>query len=57
MLYSGNSILVEPGNVFFLHCIVVDSDRGVAMSLGRTCLVTETGREVLSRQPLELIVV
>ena len=28
MLYSGNSILVKPGNVFFLHCIVVDSDRG-----------------------------
>jgi Xaa-Pro dipeptidase len=57
MLYSGNSILVEPGNVFFLHCIVVDSDRGVAISSGRTCLVTETGREVLSKQPLEMIVV
>ena len=48
MLFSGNSVLAEPGMVFFLHCIVTDSDRGVAMSLGRTCLVTETGREVLS---------
>ncbi len=57
MLFSGNPVLAEPGNVFFLHCIVVDSDRGVAMSLGRTCLVTETGREVLSRQPLALTVV
>jgi hypothetical protein len=27
------------------------------MSLGRTCLVTETGREVLSARSLELIVV
>jgi Xaa-Pro dipeptidase len=57
MLYAGNSVLAEPGMVFFLHCIVADSDRGVAMSLGRTCLVTGTGREVLSARPLELIVV
>jgi len=57
MLFSGNSVLAEPGNVFFLHCIVVDSDRGVAMSLGRTCLVTDTGREVLSKRPLDMIVV
>lgn len=57
MLYEGNSVLAEPGMTFFLHCIVTDSDRGVAMSLGRTCLVTETGREVLSKHPLDLIVV
>lgn len=57
MLYEGNSILAEPGMVFFLHCIVTDSDRGVAMSLGRTCLVTETGREVLSKQPLDMLIV
>jgi Xaa-Pro dipeptidase len=57
MLFSGNPVLAEPGMVFFLHCIVTDSDRGVAMSLGRTCLVTDRGREVLSARPLELIVV
>lgn len=57
MLYSGNSVLAEPGMVLFLHCVVADSDRGVAMSLGYTCLVTEGGREVLSGRPLELIVV
>jgi Xaa-Pro dipeptidase len=57
MLFSGNPVEAEPGMVFFLHCIVADSDRGVAMSLGRTCLVTDAGREVLSTQPLELIVV
>jgi Xaa-Pro dipeptidase len=57
MLFSGNSVPAVPGMVFFLHCIVADSDRGVAMSLGRTCLVTDVGREVLSARPLELIVV
>lgn len=57
MLYAGNPVEAKPGMVLFLHCIVTDSDRGVAMSLGRTCLVTETGREVLSNQPLDLIVV
>ena len=57
MLFSGNTVPAEPGRVFFLHCVVADSDRGVAMSLGRTSLVTETGREVLSARPLDLIVV
>ena len=57
MLFSGNPVLAEPGMVYFLHCIVADSERGVAMSLGRTCLVTKDGREVLSARPLELIVV
>ena len=57
MLYSGNPVLAEPGMVFFLHCIVTDSDRGVAMSLGYTCLVTDTGREILSKRPLDMIVV
>ena len=57
MLYSGNPVLAEPGMVFFLHCIVTDSERGVAMSMGYTCLVTGDGREVLSQRPLDLIVV
>jgi Xaa-Pro dipeptidase len=57
MLFSGNTVLAEPGMVFFLHCIVADSRRGVAMSLGWTCLVTGDGKEVLSARPLELIVV
>ena len=57
MLFSGNSVQPEPGMVFFLHCIVADSEREVAMSLGRTCLVTDAGREILSKRRLELIVV
>ena len=57
MLFSGNTVPAEPGMVFFLHCVVADSERGVAMSLGCTCLVTDAGREVLSRRPLDLIIV
>jgi Xaa-Pro dipeptidase len=57
MLYAGNPVPAEPGMVFFLHCIVVHSERRVAMSLGRTCLVTGAGREILSTRPLDLIVV
>ena len=57
MLYSGNPVIAEPGMVFFLHCVVADSDRGVAMSLGYTCLVTEGGREILSARPLDFTVV
>lgn len=57
MLFSTNPVLAEPGNVFFLHTVVLDSDRGLAMSVGRSCLVTESGREVLSKQPLDLVVV
>jgi Xaa-Pro dipeptidase len=57
MLFSGNTVLAEPGMVFFLHCIITDSESGIAMSLGHTCLVTGNGREVLSARPLEFIVV
>ena len=57
MLYSGNPTLAEPGMVYFLHCVAADSDRGIAMSLGYTCLVTDDGREVLSKRPLDMIVV
>jgi Xaa-Pro aminopeptidase len=57
MLFSGNRVQAEPGMIFFLHCIVVNSGLGVAMTAGHTCIVTETGREVLSGRPLELVVV
>ncbi|MEL6793114.1 MAG: aminopeptidase P family protein, partial [Pseudomonadota bacterium] len=42
------------GMVFFLHMILMDSDTGAAMTLGRTSLVTETGSEPLSALSLEL---
>jgi len=56
MLYRGNPVLAAPGMVFFIHMIIFDDDAGLAMTLGRTSLVTETGAEVLSAAPLDLVV-
>jgi Xaa-Pro dipeptidase len=56
MFYEGAPTVMEPGMVFFLHMILMDSDTGTAMTLGRTSLVTERGAERLSRMPLEMVV-
>jgi Xaa-Pro dipeptidase len=55
MFSHGNPVEVGPGMVFFLHMIVFDSDAGLAMTLGRTSLLTERGAESLSRAPLDLV--
>jgi Xaa-Pro dipeptidase len=55
MLYAGQSVEAQPGMVFFIHIIVFDAERGLAMTLGRTSLVTETGAEPLSRASLDLV--
>ncbi|MEL6478474.1 MAG: Xaa-Pro peptidase family protein [Pseudomonadota bacterium] len=57
MFYDGAPTVMQPGMVFFLHMILMDSDSGTAMCLGRTSLVTEGGAEPLSRMPLEMVVV
>jgi Xaa-Pro dipeptidase len=41
--------------VVFCHMILFNSAAGVAMTLGRTSLVTGTGPEPLSRASLELV--
>jgi Xaa-Pro dipeptidase len=41
--------------VFFTHMILMDSDSGAAMTLGRTSIVTEAEPEPLSKHPLDLI--
>ncbi len=56
MLFHGNPVIAAPGMVFFLHMIIFDDDEGLAMTLGRTSLVTEEGAEVLSQAPLDLVV-
>ena len=56
MLYTGNPYVIEPGNVFFMHMILMDSDNGLAMNLGETYLVTENGNERLGKQKLDLVV-
>ena len=54
MLYTGNPYVIQPGNVFFMHMILMDSDNELAMNLGETYLVTENGNERLGNQKLDL---
>ena len=56
MLYTGNPHVIQPGNVFFMHMILMDSDNELAMNLGETYLVTENGNERLGKQKLDLVV-
>ena len=55
MIYKNNPYVIQPGNVFFMHMILMDSDNDLAMNLGETYLVTETGNERLGRQKLDLV--
>ncbi len=55
MLYHGNPVVFEPGMTVFCHMILFNSEAGVAMTLGRTSLVTEGSPEPLSRTGLELV--
>ena len=56
MLYTGNPYIITPGNVFFLHMILMNSTANLAMNLGETYLVTEDGNERLGKQKLDLVV-
>jgi Xaa-Pro dipeptidase len=55
MLYHGNSVEAAPGMVFFIHIILFDAARGLAMTLGRTSIVGVTGAEPLSQASLDPI--
>ena len=52
MLYTGNSVVLQPGMVFFMHIILMDSDNQLAMNLGETYLVTNSGNERLGKKNL-----
>lgn len=56
MIYAGNPLEMRPGMVFFPHIMLGDKRRGLAVGLGNTVIVTETGVESLSRLPLDLLV-
>ncbi len=56
MLYTGNPYIIQPGNVFFMHMILMDSENGLAMNLGETYLVTKNGNERLGKQKLDLVI-
>ena len=54
MLYTNNPYVIQPGNIFFMHMILMDSENQLAMNLGETYLVTEKGNERLGNQKLDL---
>jgi Xaa-Pro dipeptidase len=56
LLYTGNPTPAEPGMVLFMHPILMDLERDLAMTTGYTVIVTEDGCEVLSKLPLDLVV-
>ena len=56
MLYTGNPYIIEPGNIFFMHMILMDSENQLAMNLGETYLVTKDGNQRLGKQKLDLII-
>ncbi len=54
MFTKGNSQIMQPNQVFFLHMILMDSASGAAMTLGHSVRVTEAGCERLSRHDTAL---
>ena len=56
MIFTGNPLIIKPGMVFFMHMILMDSEVQLAMNLGETYLVTETGNERLGKQKLDLVI-
>jgi Xaa-Pro dipeptidase len=56
MFYEGNDWEIVPGMVLFAHMILMDSDSGTAMCLGRSSIVTVNDPEPLSSASLDLIV-
>jgi Xaa-Pro dipeptidase len=56
MFHTGNPVIAEEDMVFFLHPLLMDSANGLAMAVGETVRVTDTGCERLSQASLELVV-
>jgi len=56
MLYTGNPVVLQPGMVFFMHMILMDSDNNIAMNLGETYLLTDNDNERLGKKKLDLVV-
>jgi Xaa-Pro dipeptidase len=56
MCYHDNPAVIQPNVVLFAHMILMDSDAGAAMCLGRTYLTTDSAPEPLSRHGMEMLV-
>ena len=56
MFYTGNPVILQPGMVFFMHMILMDSENELAMNLGETYLLTDNGNERLGKKKLDLVI-
>ena len=56
MLYTGNPVVLQPGMVFFMHMILMDSENELAMNLGETYLITSSVNERLGKKKLDLVI-
>ncbi len=56
MIYAGNPVVVEPNMVIFMHMILLDWGRHLAMAFGDTVVVTPTGSETLTQMGTGLTV-
>lgn len=57
MFFAGNETVICENMVFFAHMILMDSQSGCAMTLGRTYVVAKDGPQSVSRHSLDMIVV
>ncbi len=55
MITADNPLPLAPGMVLFPHVMVGDVESGLAMGLGQTILITETGAEALNKASLDLV--
>lgn len=51
MFVRGQSVIIKPGMVFFIHIILMDKATDTASSVGQTCEVKEDGCVSLSKLP------
>lgn len=56
MFYTGNTEVIVPDMILFAHMIIMNTDNGTAMSLGRTYQTTDGEPKPLSRHGLDLII-
>ena len=56
MIFTGKPLIIKPGMVFFMHMILMDSKAQLAMNLGETYLVNNSGNERLGKKKLDLVI-
>lgn len=56
MVFRDNPVVVQPNMVIFMHMILLDWDRKLAMSVGDTVLTTAEGCETLTNMETDLVV-